>query len=115
MSIVRLTPLSLLVLLLALAVIPAIADEKKKDVGEVTFVCKTTGNDNDGYNLIATNNGTTDKECKASCTLTKKGGGKTSGDEKTKLVRAGKTENVYGEAGISGAPLSDPQIDASCR
>ena len=73
MSMVRLTLLFLLVLLLALAVVPAIAGESVT-VGDVTFECKITGSANDGFSILATNSGKTDKKCKASCTLTKKDG-----------------------------------------
>lgn len=70
---VRLTLVFLFVLLLALAVVPAIADEKVTS-GGVTFECIITGSDKDGFTLSATNSGKTDKKCTASCTLTKKDG-----------------------------------------
>src|SRR5436305_1259683 len=102
MSIVRLTPLSLLVLLLALAVVPAIADETKQKVGDVTFVCKTTGSDNIGFDIIATNDGKTDMTCTASCTLNKKGGGQKTGKD-TRLVRGDTPakQSFYGEGGVT--------------
>jgi hypothetical protein len=112
MSMVRLT----LLFLLALTVVPAIADDKVT-AGDVTFECKITGSDKDGFDIIATNGGKTDKKCKASCTLTKKDGS-TQTWKYEKTVRGGDApsiQNFYGEGGISGAPLSNPEVTASCE
>jgi hypothetical protein len=113
MSIVRLTPLSLLVLLLALAVVPVKADEKVT-VGDVTFECKIDGSSKDNYDILATNRGKTEKKCKASCTLTKKDGSPYAGKEyeHTVLVTSA-IQNFYSES-VPGAELSNPQVKASC-
>jgi hypothetical protein len=121
MSMVRLTLLFLLVLLLALAVVPAIAGEKVT-VGDVTFECKITGSANDGFSILATNPGKTDKKCKASCTLTKNDGKpQTWENENTVSGFTGepgdkpRIQMFYGKGDISGAPLSNPEVKASCE
>jgi hypothetical protein len=122
MSMVRLTLLFLLVLLLALAVVPAIAGESVT-VGDVTFECKITGSANDGFSILATNSGKTDKKCKASCTLTKKDGKSKQTWEHEHPVSGftgepgdkPRIQMFYGEGDISGAPLSNPEVTASCE
>lgn len=112
---VRLTPLFLLVLLLALAVVPAIADEKVT-VNDVTFECIIQGSDKDGFTLSATNSGKTDKKCTASCTLTKKDGStETCKGERTVYGDSPVTRYVCGKSGVMGSPLRNPEVKASCE
>ena len=99
MSMVRLTLLFLLVLLLALAVVPAITGESVT-VGDVTFELKMTGSANDGFSILsATNSGNLDKKWKASCTLMKK-------DGKSKQTRA--RGHQHPVSGFTGEPGDKP-------
>jgi|GEM_PF-6350585 len=109
MSRMRLTLLFLLVLGLTLAVVPAMAEE-------VTFTCVVTGSDNDGFDILATNNGPNDKKCKATCTVTKKDGSKQSWEYSGTVRAVNAKQNFGGEAGVPGAPLKDPKITSqSCE
>lgn len=100
--------------LIILAYVPARADEKKT-VGEMTFECKVTGSAKDGFDLNVTNRGAA-KKCKASCTFTDKDGHTTKAYEYENKVRENASYyNFYGLAGLPGAPLSNPQVAASCE
>jgi hypothetical protein len=91
--------------------------DNKVTVGDVTFACEITGSDKDGFNIIATK-GKTDKKCRASCTLTKKDGSTKTWESPERTVRGGDapaTQWFYGEGGISGAPLSNPEVKATCE
>ena len=101
-------------LFMALAYVSAIADEKTT-VGEVTFECKVTGSSQDGFDLNVTNHSSTAKKCKASCTFTDKDGHTTKAYEYENRVRANSEYNFYGQAGLPGAPLRNPQAAASCE
>jgi hypothetical protein len=114
MPIARLTLVCLLGLMLTL-VVQAMADQKVT-AGDVTFEVQITGSDKDGFDILATNSGKTDRSCQASLTLTKKDGTKQTWKYRHS-VRGDYSANqsFYSEAGISGAPLSDPELTAGCE
>jgi hypothetical protein len=91
-----------------------VADDKVT-VGDVKFESKITGSDNDGFSISASNRGKTDRKCKVSITLTKKNGSKQTWDYNYLASARDVTEFVAGEASISGAPLSNPDLKASCE
>jgi hypothetical protein len=100
-------------LALVLLATPAMADSSKS-VGDVTFTCEITGSDKDGITVTGKNDGAEDKNCKATCKVKK-----TVGDSQdwkySAKVHAKKLEYFGGEAGVKGAPLSEPSVtDASC-
>jgi hypothetical protein len=102
------------VVLLLLAT-PALASSSKS-VGVVTLTCEVTGSSNDGFTLSAKNSGSSDKSCKATCKLTKAAGGSQSWSYDGPVRASPQTFYFGGEAGISGAPLSNPDVtDASCN
>jgi hypothetical protein len=110
MSRTRLTLLFLLVLILALAVAKAMADN------EVTITCEIEGNDKDGFKIIAINHGDTDKHCTATCRVTKKDGSKQSWEYKGLVAGKPGRQTIGGEGGVSGAPLTNPEITSeSCK
>jgi hypothetical protein len=105
--------------LLLLIATPALSATTKTDNG-VTFTCEVTGSDKDGFSITAKNDGKTDTDCTASCKLTKS-------DKNTQewsypksgtiKVRSGPARMYFGgEAGLSGKPLSNPDVTkASCK
>jgi hypothetical protein len=106
-------------LILVLFATPALS-ESTKSANDVTFECVVTGSDKDGFDLTAEYDGKDVKQCTASCQLT------TGDDRKTKEYtypdngtkklsqRSGK-QWLGGEAGLSGKPLSNPDVTkASC-
>jgi hypothetical protein len=109
---------SAIVPLLVLAA-PALADDKKT-VKDVTFTCEVTGSSKDGFKIVAKNDGQTDRNCSASCTLTlangttKKWSYPSSGTTALHVSPA----KIYfgGEASQPGAPFTNPTMtDASCN
>ena len=96
---------------------PALSAAKRTESG-VTFQCVVTGSDKDGFDLTAEYDGKSDKSCSASCQLTTNDGKKTkeySYSERALSKRSGK-QNLGGEAGLPGKPLSNPDVTkASCR
>ena len=104
--------------LLALISTPALCGSSTTVKG-VTFTCEVTGSDKDGYDLNTTYDGDKELTCTASCQLTMKDGAKTAPNPKRgsayrTAVRKGK-HNFYGEAGLPGKPLSNPDVTASCE
>jgi hypothetical protein len=90
-----------------------------KTVSGVTFECKVTGSDKDGYDLTTTYNGDKEVKCTASCQFTMSDGKKTAENPKrgsayTTTVRKG-IHSFYGEAGLPGKPLTNPNVTASCE
>jgi hypothetical protein len=110
MSMVRLTPL----FLLALAVVPVIAADDKATVGDVRFEIKITGSDSNGLDITAFNRGKTEKKCKVHLDLADKNGKTQKWDYDFLASVRDLTQSVAGEADISGAPLSNPDLKASC-
>ena len=100
--------------LLLLLTTPALADAKKT-IGDVVLECTVTGSSKDGFDVTADNKkGSADRDCSATCKLTKKDG---STIEKSYSKKAGKNLKVWmgGEGSVSGAPLSNPNLtSASC-
>jgi hypothetical protein len=98
---------------LLLLATPAMADSSKT-AGTVTFTCEITGSDKDGITVTSKNDGDDDKDCKATCKV-KSAGGDTPDFKYSHKTHAHKLEYFDGEAGLKGAPLSNPNItDASC-
>lgn len=84
---------------------------------DVEFTCVITGSGDSGFDILAVNPGPDAKKCTATCTLTKKDGSTKSWTYTAKV--SGKTPNQRvwfgGEAGVAGAPLSNPKIsNTSC-
>jgi hypothetical protein len=100
--------------LLLLLTTPALADATKT-TGGVSVECTVTGSSKDGFDVTADNKkGSADRDCSATCKLTKKDG---STIEKSYSKKAGKNLKVWmgGEGSVSGAPLSNPNLtSASC-
>jgi catabolite regulation protein CreA len=100
-------------LALLLLATPAMADSSKT-VGKVTFTCEITGSDKDGITVTSKNDGDDDKDCTATCKV-KSAGGDSQVFKYSAKSRGHKVEYFNGEAGLKGAPLSEPNItDASC-
>jgi hypothetical protein len=99
-------------------VAPALAGPTKT-IGQVTIKCEVTGSDKDGFSIKGKNDGTSDKTCSVSCTLTLAGGGTKTykySSADTRTVRAGRDFlALAGEGGQPGKPLSNPDVDASCN
>ena|ERR1051326_4438149 len=89
---------------------PAFADQ-------VTFTCELTGGGShgqDGFDIYASNAGPGDKTCTAACTVTRQEGGPKTWTYRNVLVREAKQRFWFGgEAGVQGAPLSDPKLETS--
>jgi len=84
---------------------------------DVEFTCVITGSGNSGFDILAVNPGPDAKKCTATCTLTRKDGSAKSWTYTATV--SGKTPNQRvwfgGEAGVAGAPLSNPNIsNTSC-
>ena len=101
--------------LLFLFTTPALPSNTQTDSG-VTFTCALTGSDDSGFDIYAKNDGATDKSCTAKCKLSKSSGGAQEW-EYSATVRASAQRFWFGgEAGVSGAPLSNPDLtSASCH
>jgi hypothetical protein len=82
---------------------------------DVTFTCKIMGSDKDTVSLAATNIGSNARNCRATCTVTRR-------DGRTQALSfsggvPGNSENRFfnGKGGVAGAPLSNPIIShVSC-
>jgi hypothetical protein len=99
---------------LLLLATPALAGSSKS-AGDVTFVCEVTGSGDDGFTITAKNEGSADKSCDATCKLDKASGGSKSWSYSAKVRASPQKFYFGGEAGVSGAPLSNPNVtDASC-
>jgi hypothetical protein len=99
---------------------PALSSSTKT-VNKVTFECMVTGSDKDGFDLTAQNDGDSEMDCSASCQLTTNDKKTKTKDYKypnsgTKTVRKMSGHQSFGgEAGLSGKPLTDPNVTyASC-
>ena len=105
-------------ILVLLAATPALSATTKTD-GGVTFTCEVTGSDKDGLTLSAKNDGTSDKSCTASCTLTNTEGKTKEWSYGPRPVKGSGAPRMYfgGEAGLRpGKPFSNPDVTkASCR
>lgn len=84
---------------------------------EVMFTCEITGSGDDGFSIIAVNQGPEPKTCSATCTLTKSDGSRQSWSYSSRHVKAVSHRQWFGgETAVPGAPLSNPQIsDTSCN
>jgi hypothetical protein len=101
--------------LLLLLATPAFADASKT-VSDVVVECAVTGSSNDGYNLTADNKkGSADRDCSATCKLTRKDGS-TFEKSWSKKVSKGFKVSMGGEGSLPGSPFSSPNVtQASCR
>ena len=109
MAMVRLT-----LLFVALAYVPAIADQKT--VGDITFKCEVSGGAKDGFDISVTNRGKA-KTCTVYCEFTDKDGHTTKSDKYTNLVRANDSYPGFdsSQKAMPGAPLSNPKVNATCE
>ena len=85
---------------------------------EVTFECKITGSGARGFDIVAIDPGSEPKKCSATCTVTKKDGSTKSWSYTATVSGKGSNQHIWfgGEAGVPGAPLSNPKIsDVSCK
>ena len=83
----------------------------------VTFTCVITGGASDGFDVLATNVGSTPRVCTATCTVTQNDGTPMSKTYSNRTVNAGNQRFWFGgEAGLKNAPLKNPKIsDTSCK
>ena len=100
--------------LLVLLATPALADAKKTSNG-VVLECKVTGSGEDGFDITADNtNGSADRNCTASCKLSKGSSSVEKTYPETRVAKGFKAW-VGGEAGMRGK-LSNPNLTSgSCR
>jgi hypothetical protein len=105
-------------LAIALSTTPLMAAEGEKATvksGDVIVEAEVTGSDASGFSIRADNPGTSDQKCDISLTLTKKEGTQTWKYDKFLVSPRSVKQSVDGQAGISGAPLSHPKLEASCH
>ncbi len=84
---------------------------------DVEFTCVITGSGDSGFDILAVNPGPDAKKCTATCTVTKKDGSMKSWTYTATVTGKTPKQRVWfsGEAGVAGAPLSNPKIsNASC-
>ena len=85
---------------------------------QVTFTCGITGSGDSGFDIYAINPGPDRKKCSATCTVTKRDGSTRSWSYSTTVNVGTQTQRHWfgGEAGVPGAPLSNPTISkTSCE
>jgi hypothetical protein len=100
--------------LLTLLTTPAFSAASKTDNG-VLLECTLTGSGDSGFSITGDNKkGSVDRSCSATCKLTK---ADKSTMEKSYTYKVGKGMKAWigGEASVSGAPLSNPNLTSgSC-
>ena len=85
---------------------------------QVTFTCRITGSGDSGFDIYATNPGPDRKKCSATCTVTRSDGSTRSWSYSATVNVGTQTQRTWfgGEAGVPGAPLSNPTISqTSCN
>ena len=85
---------------------------------QVTFTCAITGSGASGFDIYATNPGPDRKKCTATCAVIQKDGSTRSWSYSATVNVGSPTQRHWfgGEAGVPGAPLSNPTISkASCE
>jgi len=84
---------------------------------DVEFTCVITGSGDSGFDILAVNPGPDAKKCTATCTVTRKDGSTKSWTYTATVTGKTPNQRVWfgGEAGVAGAPLSNPKIsNTSC-
>jgi hypothetical protein len=95
--------------LLLLVATPALSGATKTENG-VLLECKLTGSGDSGFDITGDNKqGSADRNCSASCKLTKSDGSTFERSYSHKINKGFKTW-MGGEAGVSGAPLKNPDL-----